>query len=404
MSDSHNGVQMAKSAPKSNDETEVLDLEATGEVGEDDLAAITTKNIQGMLVSPTDWTIGVLVDLLKRKKIDLQPKYQRRIAWTEQKMSRFIESLFLRLPVPQVVLAETAPGRFAVIDGKQRVNSIARFCLDTEKPLRLQKCEYLEQLDKLTYDEIERSEAFADALDAFQSHTVRTIVVKNWKTDDLLYLLFLRLNQNSVTLSPQELRRALFPGDFMNWLDDKTALSSQMNVIFASTPDFRMRDMEVATRHLGFQKYSGVYAGNMKAFLDHTTEHLSNAWPKNQKSLEADWKNYEAAIDFCKNAFGDNVFKLRINKKYQSAKNRAIMDIMTYYFAIPAVRTAAQPKKNKIKAAYESLIDSDRDFLTSLQSSTKTLEATRYRFAAWEQRLKKLLGNSVPTIKVGKTK
>ena len=101
-----------------NTENEV-ELSA-GEMDEDDLT-ISSASIQSMVVAPTDWTIGVLVDLLRKKKIDLEPNYQRRIAWNEVKMSKFIESLFMRLPVPQVVLAEMSPGRFAVIDGKQRL-------------------------------------------------------------------------------------------------------------------------------------------------------------------------------------------------------------------------------------------------------------------------------------------
>ncbi|QPC94729.1 DUF262 domain-containing protein [Mesorhizobium sp. INR15] len=139
---------------------------SVGEVSEDDLN-IKPKDFQEMVVEPTDWTIGVLIDLLKRKKIDLQPNYQRRIAWTTDKMSKFIESLFLRLPVPQIVLAETQPGRFAVIDGKQRLNSLARFCLDTKDPLRLKGCKYRADLENLTYDEMQQAPALEGALDAF---------------------------------------------------------------------------------------------------------------------------------------------------------------------------------------------------------------------------------------------
>lgn len=373
-----------------------------GEIDEDDLLEITTNNIQSMLVSPTDWTLGVFVDLLKRKKIDLQPHYQRRIAWNEQKMSRFIESLFLRLPVPQVVLAETSPGRFAVIDGKQRVNSIARFCLDTENPLRLQKCEYRKELNGRTYEDMENDENFEGALDAFQSHTVRTTVIKNWGTDELLYLLFLRLNQNSVTLSPQELRRALFPGQFMNWLDDKTANSNGMKTIFAKTPDFRMRDMEVATRHLGFQRFAASYSGNMKKFLDYTTSQLAKGCPQNLHELEDEWGNYEAAIDFTRQIFDTTAFRLRVNKRYQPAKNRAVMDVMTYYFANPAVRDAVGGKIIEVKAAFEALCDNDREFLASFQTSTKTLPATTSRFHAWGDALRKMFGNVVPVFPLPK--
>lgn len=377
-----------------NDDNSEVSL-SFGEVTEGDLQ-IKAADIQQMIVAPTDWTIGVLVDLLKRNKIDLQPNYQRRVAWDDKKMSRFIESLFLRLPVPQVVLAEMTPGRFAVIDGKQRMNSIARFCLDSKNPLKLENCEYRPDLNGLTYDDIESDEKFEPSLDAFQNHTVRTIVIKNWKSDELLYLLFLRLNQNSVSLSPQELRRALFPGKFMNWLDDKTAVSEGMEAIFNKVPDFRMRDMEVATRHLAFHRIAGDYAGNMKKFLDLATSQFTAQFDMLQADLETDWIAFEAAIAQTLAVFSKDAFRSRIAKKYQSSKNRAVMDIMTYYFAIPAVRDASTGHFPAIKQAFEELCDTKPEFLNALQTSTKTARATSQRFHDWGDALRAIVGNVVP--------
>lgn len=366
----------------------------SGGVTESDLT-ILAADIQKMVVAPSDWTIAVLVDLLKKNKIDLQPNYQRRVAWDEKKMSRFIESLFLRLPVPQIVLAEMKPGRFAVIDGKQRMNSIARFCLDRDQPLRLENCEYRKELNGHTYEDLANNPKLEEAMDAFQSHTVRTIVIKNWSSDELLYLLFLRLNQNSVTLSPQELRRALFPGAFMNWLDDKTAASEGMKTIFTKVPDFRMRDMEVATRHLAFRMKTETYAGNMKQFLDSATEDFSQNWKTRESELEDEWLNYESAIALTREIFGANAFQSYVSGKYQTTKNRAVMDIMTYYFAVPEVRAAAAGKHPAIKSAFEQLCTSNNAFLLALQTSTKTLKATSERFHDWADELTKILGNVV---------
>jgi hypothetical protein len=374
---------------------------SVGGMDEDDLT-ISSAAIQSMVVAPTDWTIGVLVDLLRRKKIDLEPNYQRRIAWNEVKMSKFIESLFLRLPVPQVVLAEMLPGKFAVIDGKQRINSIARFCIDTESPLRLQRCEYRKDLNNKTLADLEIDLAFEASLDAFQSHTVRTTVIKNWKNDELLYLLFLRLNQNSVTLSPQELRRALYPGGFMNWLNGKTEKSPGMLTIFLKTPDFRMRDMEVSTRFFGFRLFQDLYSGNMKKFLDDTTGRLRDEWPGNTEKLEADWLQYEEAIAFSKAVFGDDVFQLWANGEFQSSKNRAVIDIMVHFFAYPEVRAGLLGRKADVKAEFVRLCQSEPDFLSSLQVSTKTPKATYTRFELWRQSLSNIIGQALPAIAIKK--
>ncbi|MER9251464.1 DUF262 domain-containing protein [Mesorhizobium sp. M0598] len=366
---------------------------SVGEVSEDDLN-IKPKDFQEMVVAPTDWTIGVLVDLLKRKKIDLQPNYQRRIAWTTDKMSKFIESLFLRLPVPQIVLAETQPGRFAVIDGKQRLNSLARFCLDTKDPLRLKGCEYRSDLENLTYDEMQQKPALEGALDAFQSHTVRTTVIKNW-SNELLYLLFLRLNQNSVTLSPQELRRALFPGPFVNWLDDMTTASAGMQMIFTKVPDFRMRDMEVATRYIGFQLFGGSYVGNMKQFLDDVTSYCTKDWKGMEPILDETWHRFEIGVEATVKIFGYDAYKVWQEGRFLMAKNRAVMDIMNYYFSDPQTAAAAIQSADAVRDAFKGLCEHNEAFVRSLQVSTKTEDATQIRFNEWRHALVHTIGNGV---------
>ncbi|MBC7151962.1 MAG: DUF262 domain-containing protein [Rhizobium sp.] len=366
-------------------------LDAYGEVSESELA-IGDRDFQEMVIAPTDWTISVLTDLLDRQIIDLAPNYQRRVAWTEDKMSKFIESLFLRLPVPQIVLAETRPGRFAVIDGKQRLNSIARFCADKKRPLRLRDCEYRHDLEGLTYEEMLTRDDLSDAVAAFQSHTVRTIVVKNWRSSELIYLLFLRLNQNSVPLSSQELRRALYPGEFMTWLDEKTTNSPGMRLIFTQVPDFRMRDMEVALRHLAFDMYGASYRGNLKKFLDGVTYDLTTNFRPRRAQIEDAWHRYEGAVSTTFEIFGENAYRVWQNERFQPARNRAVMDIMNYYFADPATAETAIPHAQALQGGFKDLCEHSAEFVRALQSSTKTEAATALRFEAWGNSLNSVIG------------
>ncbi|ESZ49986.1 hypothetical protein X730_09455 [Mesorhizobium sp. L103C565B0] len=366
-------------------------LDAVSDIDESDLS-IRPRDFTEMVVAPTDWTISVLADLLKRKKIDLQPNYQRRVAWTEDKMSKFIESLFLRLPVPQIVLAELTPGRFAVIDGKQRLNSLARFCLDTDQPLVLKGCEYRRDLDGLTYGAMLGRLDLEGSVDAFQSHTVRTTVIKSGASKELLYLLFLRLNQNSVTLSPQELRRALYPGDFVEWLDEVTTQSEGMKYIFKKTPDFRMRDMEIATRFLAFYFISASYNGNMKQFLDNITKYFTDNWADSGGMLTNAWKNLEMSVDATVKIFGPDAFKVWNGDNFSLTRNRAVMDIMMFYFSEERTASQAVQRKEDVKAQFQLLCEGHQAFLRSLTLSTKTQLSTNDRFAIWGAELAEMLG------------
>src|ERR1700692_2811755 len=73
---------------------------------EDDLQAIDPSLLGQAVVFGTDWTAATLIDQLRRGNIKLDPIFQRRDAWDMKRKSRFIESIVLGLPIPQIVLAE----------------------------------------------------------------------------------------------------------------------------------------------------------------------------------------------------------------------------------------------------------------------------------------------------------
>lgn len=89
----------------------------------------TTDWTKGVALWSTDWTAETVIRQLQKGNINLNPNWQRRGAWRDDRQSKFIESLILGLPVPQIVLAETPDqrGRFIVIDGKQRLITLLRF-------------------------------------------------------------------------------------------------------------------------------------------------------------------------------------------------------------------------------------------------------------------------------------
>src|SRR5688572_2935664 len=80
-------------------------------------------------LSSSDWTVETILSQMRRGNIQLNPGFQRRDAWTDERKSGFVESLMLGLPIPQLVLAEhgTERGKYIVIDGKQRLLTLRRF-------------------------------------------------------------------------------------------------------------------------------------------------------------------------------------------------------------------------------------------------------------------------------------
>lgn len=68
-----------------------------------------------------------MVKYLEEDKIYV-PDYHKGLIWDVTRQSRFIESIFLGLPIPPLFVAEIRDsGRLEIIDGSQRVRCLAEF-------------------------------------------------------------------------------------------------------------------------------------------------------------------------------------------------------------------------------------------------------------------------------------
>lgn len=370
---------------------------------EDDLAPAASKSVTDAVVTGTDWTTETILNQLNRGNIELNPRFQRRDAWQPVRKSRFIESLFLGLPIPQIVLAERPShrGSYLVLDGKQRLLTLRQFASVSGgefEPLKLSSLEIRAELNGQTLQSIETDGRFATDLTAFQNQTIRTVVVRNWSTQDFLYLVFLRLNTGSVPLSPQELRQALLPGPFTDFLDDFTSESTLLQeALRAHGPDKRMRDVEVLLRFYAFDSRLKSYKGNLKPFLDDTATHFNRLWPTTHEAITDRARACEEAISTTFDIFGERSSFVRWNvDHYESQFNRAIWDIMTFYFKYQDVAMAARQHRQELVSGFQSLCTRDQEFVRSIQTTTKSITAIRIRLQRWRQVLLKTLDLPVP--------
>ena len=365
------------------------------EVDESDLGRVDDQAV----VSSSDWTAETIVALMKRGNIDLSPFWQRREAWTDERKSKYIESLFLGLPVPQIVLAERRGhrGSYIVIDGKQRLLALRRFAVETDeddfRPLTLSRLEQIPELSGLSWVEIKSEPNLERHKDVFENQPIRTVVVRNYPSDTFLYLLFLRLNTGSVPLSTQELRQALHPGPFTDFVVSFSAESQAIQrTLGIDSPDFRMRDVELLVRHFAFAESLPNYRGNLKEFLDNASLQLNRTWDSREEEIKAMARGCEEGIDATITIFQDNAFRRwRGDDGYIGRFNRAVFDIMTYYFRHADLRANAIEQQHRVVRGFQWLCDSDSMFSEALQTTTKSRGATFHRFRSWGSVCKKYL-------------
>lgn len=379
-------------------ESDLTGFEPSSE-DEEDLSLGATEAV----LRAADWTVGTLLDQLRQDRINLKPRFQRREAWTDDRKSEFIESLLLNLPIPQLVLAESkgARGSFIVIDGKQRLTTLRRFGVlpgdpSAIEPLELKGLSVRSDLNGQTWHSMSENASLREEIQNLENLTIRTVVVTNWENEDLLHLIFLRLNSNTVPLSSQELRQALHPGPFVEWIDDRSGDSPGLRRITKSRgPDFRMRDAELLLRYLAFTERLDTHRGNLKNLLDRTCDHFNEHWAKEESALEKELATFEEAVSHTYDIFDDGAFNRWDGSRFDRRFNRAIFDIMLYYFRIPEIAQAARAERDTVVEAFKRVC-SDSEFLRSVQTTTKTVRAIHYRLSSWGQALANELPVQVP--------
>ena len=365
--------------------------------GLEDLDAPAIK-MQNAVLWGTDWTAETIVSQIKKGRIDLNPKFQRREAWDDKRKSLFIESLICGFPIPQIILAEgrTKNDPYIVIDGKQRLLSLRRFFSDpddnTFKPLKLKGLSVLSELNGKTYDTIKNNPQIEDVIGQIENQPIRTVVIRNWPSEEFLYTVFHRLNTGSLPLSTQELRQALHPGEFLDFCDEFTENNPNLyRILNISKADYRMRDIELMVRYFAFKYFINSYAGNLKLFLDDSVKTLNKQWQANSEDFISSANSMNDAIEAAYTIFGENAFRKYKNGAFDNKFNRAIFDIMTYYFSDQAVRNIALEHSHDVLQGFKYL-SSDIQFVSSFETSTKNVNQTSYRFTKWGEKLSDVLG------------
>ena len=392
-------------------------FETDGEENEEELNIDLSKFNQAVIWG-TDWTTATMARQLEKGNIDLNPSFQRRDAWSEQEKSRLIESLMLGFPVPPIILAENKQKKnsYLVIDGKQRLLSIRRFYSnvsekefkaknlkekDAFKQLKLKGLDILKDFNGKTYSQMQVENT--EYINNLDNQSIRTIVIKNWPDEAFLYTVFLRLNTGSKKLSPQELRQALKPGAFLNFLDDETANSTAIkDMLNNKGADPRMKDIELALRFFAFKCFPDKYKGNLKEFLDYTCENLNGNWETKEYIIRDLFAELEKSIVFLKDLFApDAAFSRYTDGKCNGRFNRSIYEILTYYFSIKEVRIAVEKKKEEFVNKFVELND-DQEFVYAVSNTTKDINRVVIRFAKVSKILEDLLKNAEDNVNIPK--
>lgn len=362
-----------------------LDFEPIEDIQDAD--DIPEYDIEGVIVYSRDWTTETILGQIEQGNIDLNPAFQRRNAWNDEKRSKLIESIIKGYPIPEIVLAERLDKKnsYVVIDGKQRLLTLAGFKKPSEyrywdksiaRNVSIKK-------DKVQFA-YEDLQSMPDVLRAFQNSSLRCTVITNYHTDDVLYDIFYRLNSGSTPLATQELRQALIKGAFSNFLIEKTDNVSSLHMVMnLKESDRRLRDVEVLLRLISFVRFASEYKGNLKAFLDEKMRLINTRWEILEVEIAEVYDKIIVAIDFLKACFCS--FD-RVGRKFEKTGpekrfNRAILEVQVYYGVQMIGVTTTEEQRSTFAERFIHLSENDISFRSTIEGTTKKLDFYRIRYS-----------------------
>jgi hypothetical protein len=312
-------------------------------------------------ITAKGWDPDVLGLVNRLKKGDIViPKFQRGYVWSLKEASRFIESLLFGLPVPNIFLSvEPDTQKLLVVDGRQRLSTLQYFYEGiwplTKREFAIKGTGEKGRYEGLTYKALQ--DADRRRLDDAQLRA--SIITQDQPTEDnsSIFHVFERLNTSGVSLTPQEIRAAIYHGKFSDLLNELNK-NPLWRDIYGQENKF-MRDQELILRFFAFYYNAMNYETPMKEFLNKFMARNRDLTKYSGESLNALFKQSIAIIH---KAVGKRAFRP------SRAINIAVFDSVMVGITrrLQAVPT---PSIEGVRSSYDALL-SNEDFLEVTQHST----------------------------------
>lgn len=304
-----------------------------------------------------------LTDLDKGENEIFVPDYQREFVWDEKHQSRYIESLFLGLPVPFIFTAEIkSTGQLEIVDGSQRIRTMAAYLNDE---LELRGLEKLTYLNGTTFSQLSSARQRL-----FKNIAIRMVVLSADATEDIRKEMFDRINTSSVPLLPMETRRGIYRGKFTDFVIE-LAKDVRFKKLCPITKylENRREEEELLLRFFAFTEcyphYKNVESKGVAKYLDSYLESKNKSFTDMERKEKTN--DFHLMVDFVSKVYPNQGF----------AKKAGITGISKPYFEAISVGAILALKENpKIRTSVPpSLVVNKKirnEFYDSIEGRYKT--------------------------------
>ena len=334
--------------------------------------------IDDLLIRNENRTIHDVIRRIDKNNYVMDPDFQRDFIWPEDKQSKLIESVIMRIPLPVFYLAEDDTGRMVVVDGLQRLSTFHRFvkdelCLHLPDRKELHG-KWFSSLSSKLQNRIEDCNLIVYIIDPKVPERARLDI-------------FERVN-GGVPLTRQQMRNCLFMGKATRFLKKESKTKIFRDATGDSLDAKKMRDREFVNRFCAFQViHVDEYRGDMDEFLASCLRKMNRMTDDDLSSLSGEFRRGLANnfILFDRHAFRKHV----PGQDRRGVLNASFWDVMSTglsRYTETEIRKKAQPLRESV---YQLL--NNEEFNTSITYGPNDAGKVRHRFRMTRQKFKEIL-------------
>lgn len=367
------------------------------EVGNESVGIDVPFDPNQINVSSPPMNVGDIIEMLENGEIMLDTEFQRLPdLWNNVKKSRFIESLLLKLPIPKFYFDGQNDNKWRVIDGLQRISTFKSFIKDK---MPLSGLEFMTDYNDCKFEELPRP-----LQRRIKSSALTVHILEKGTPDVVKFLLFSRINQGSLLLTPQEIRNAMHQGkssDLIKELveefkDKEKKIENEIGESFIKVtegkiPTKRMQDRDFAARFVSFYllNYEN-YKPDLDSFLNAGMSAINNLSVDEIERLKSDFKK---AMETAYSMFGNDAFRKRFNvEDYRKPINKALFEVLSVSLAKLTDLERAKILEHSIFFKEKLMnLHSNTKFIRSITQGTALKENVEIRFKAIQDLIKETL-------------
>lgn len=272
--------------------------------------AAERKNIK---TDSYDMSIGEIINLYHDGDLKLNPAFQRLYRWDQGHKVRFIESILIGIPIPQIFVAQKEDGKWNIVDGVQRISTLLQLVGDLPgyEPLVLDGTNYLPSLQGMTWETMPN-----DAKRILKRVRIGVNIILTENSVESQYELFQRLNTGGVSLESQEIRNCLIimlNENYYQKINELKNYESFRKCLTITEEKIKVEyHMELIVRYLIAKRNKVNYSDynpateKLSHFLDREMAQLIEDKDFN---IDAEIEIFKKTFDFLADKIGENVFK-----------------------------------------------------------------------------------------------